>query len=214
MRLIAALLSILLLVSACSSEQPADPPADPVDTNARGWLVIAIRDGASGKPVTDAHYYGMKSAAEEHLVASQSHLEVDFFKKFYSEDGDYRWELGPGWHQLRIEADRYWRAWTPVFRIESGKETKLTFEMHSNILLRVKVYDVDNSPLEKGVVSVEMGSLSGSVRIKDGIGEIWVEDDEVTLGVGKIWLKEYQEQSIKVPLIPGEVNEATIHLTK
>ena len=210
MRLIAALPLLLLLAPACSPESPTDP----ADTTGNGWLVLTVRDAATGKPVTDAHYYGMRFAAEEHLVESSSNREVDFFEEFYSADGVSRWELQPGWHKLRIEADGYWRSWTPVFRIEAGMETKLTFDMHTNIMLRIKVYDVDGSPLQKGVISVAMGSLFGSVDIEDGIGELWVEDDEVTLGVGKIWLKEYKEQSIKVALTPGEVNEATIHLTK
>jgi hypothetical protein len=210
MRLIATLLSLLILTTACSQE----PPADPVDADADGTLVITIRDGATGKPITDAHYYGMRFAAEEHLVESSPHREVDFFEKFHSVDGVSRWELPAGWHKLRIEADDYWRAWTPIFRIEAGKETELTFEMHQNILLKIKVFDADGSPLKEGVIRVEMGSLLGSVDIKDGSGELWVEDDEVTLGVGRIWLKEYKEQSITVALTPGKVNEATIHLTK
>lgn len=210
MRQIAALLSLLVFVSACSSE----PSTDPVSPSGNGWLAISVRDGESGKPVTNAHYYGMRFAEEKDLVESASHLEVDFFKEFYSEDGAYRWELKPGWHKLRIEADGYWRSWTPIFRIEAGKETALTFDMHKNIMLRIKVYDVDGSPLPEGVVGVSMNTLFGSVSIKDGSGELWVEDDEVTLSVGKIWLKDYRKQTIKIPLTPGEVNEATIHLTK
>jgi len=126
----------------------------------------------------------------------------------------YRWALAEGWHQLRLEADGYRRAWTPTFRIETGRETTLDFEMNTNILLRVKVFDVDGTPLREGIVRVEMGSLVGSVIIKDGVGEVSVEDDEVTLGVGRIWMKEYREQSIKVSLTPREANEVTIHLKK
>jgi hypothetical protein len=198
---------VALIVSACAADGSAPPPTT-------GWLVITVTDAATGEPITDCQYYGYRTAAAKEEVESQPHIEVDTFREIVSETGIYRWQFAPGWHQLRLEADDYWRTWTPVFQIEAGKETKLAFEMRRNILLRVKVFDADGSPLEEGRVRVEMNSLVGSVAIQNGVGEVWVEDDEVTLGVGRIWLKEYREQSVTATLRPGETNEVTIHLTK
>ena len=59
-----------------------------------------------------------------------------------------------------------------------------------------------------------MNTLLGSVHIENGVGELWIEDDEVTLSVGRMNLKEYQEQSISMKLTPGVVNEASITLTR
>jgi hypothetical protein len=46
------------------------------------------------------------------------------------------------------------------------------------------------------------------------VGEVWIEDEEVTLGVGPRNLPGYQEQSITRKLTPGVVNEVTIRLAR
>jgi hypothetical protein len=208
MRIAMAVLLPLALLTACSAEEP------PVDPDLKGTLVITVRDGETGAPIRDAQFYGIRSGTEEHLVGKQGHIEVSRLAQPDSEDGVRRWEFEPGWYTLRLEADDYWRAWTPVFRIEPGRETELLFEMHKNILLRVKVFDENGDPLPEGILSVEMNTLSGSMDIENGVGELWVEDDEVTLIVGKIWLKEYKPQSRTISLTPGEVNEVEIRLEK
>jgi len=229
-----ALTAILLL--ACSAEPPpATPPeetpaadelpefvnwtdeeSEALSTNLKpGWLVLTVRDAATGEPIPDSYYYGMKFAFEKRLVGRHLHREVDFFgRRPPVPDGVYRWKLASGWHQLRLEADDHWRTWTPVFQIEEGVETKLTVDLHANVRLKVTVIDADGSPLKEGWVTVEMNELRGSIQIENGVGELWVEDDEVTLSVGKRNLKDYQEQSIAMKLTPGIVNEATITLTK
>ena len=238
-RTIAALALLCILLPACSGEPPPEVPPELAAKEAPateevpkfvnwteeesaawrsgakpGTLVLTVRDSATGEPITDSHYYGMKFAFEKRLVAPHPHIEVDSFKKHYSEDGVYRYEFASGWHQLRLEADDHWRTWTPVFRIEEGKETKLTVDLHANVRLKVTVIDADGSPLKDGWVTVRMNTLLGSVHIENGVGELWIEDDEVTLSVGKMNLEDYQEQSITMKLTPGIVNEATITLTK
>jgi hypothetical protein len=237
-RTIAALLLLCLLLPACQDAPPEAPPQpDPEAvpgeeevpefvnwteeeteawrSNAKpGWLVITVRDAATGEPVTDSHYYGMKFAFDKRLVEAHPHIEVDSFKAHFSEDGVYRYKFASGWHQLRLEADDHWRTWTPVFQIEEGQETKLTVGLHANVRLRVTVTDADGSPLKDGRVTVRMNTLRGSVHIENGVGELWIEDDEVTLSVGRMNLEEYQEQSITMKLTPGVVNEASITLTR
>ena len=233
-RSVACLLLLVLVSFACSSEPPPEavPQAEPeaevpefvkwteeeseaLLSNAKpGWLVLTVRDSATGEPITDCHYYGMKFAFEKRRVEPRSHIEVDSFKAHFSEDGVYRYQFASGWHQLRLEADDHWRTWTPVFRVEEGKETKLTVELHANVRLKVTVFDADGSPLESGDVTVRMNTLLGSVHIENGVGELWIEDDEVTLSVGKIHMKDYAEQSITMKLTPNIVNEATIRLTR
>jgi hypothetical protein len=233
---------VVLFLSACSSEPsagptPEDGPAADVSGEASaneppgenredeekrawrecrnpGWLDLSVRDVETGVPVKDADYHALKFAFEKDRVEPQFSARISHSPAAESETGRYRWKLAAGWHQIRIDADGYRNKWTPVFRIEKGKETSLEIEMRKANRLKVIVLDEKGEPIEEGGVHLIGDGYRAGMHIAKGVGERLVPVDEIAVTVGDIFLEDYAFQKVSVPLKPGIVNEVTIRLRR
>jgi uncharacterized protein YegP (UPF0339 family) len=219
--------------SAPENAEPASPAPEvkaaeaPVDANRTeeemlawrecrdpGWLVLTARDVVSGKPVTDADYHALKFAFDEKRVEPQFSARISHAPNAKSDTGRFRFKLAAGWHQIRIDADGYRNKWTPVFRIEEGKETSIGIEMRKANRLKVIVLDESGKPIGEGGVGLTGDGYRAGMHIENGEGEQLVPVDEVTVTVGDVFLKDYAFQAVTVPLKPGIVNEVKIRLRR
>jgi hypothetical protein len=219
----------LLPLAACTTESPAPPHDEPVpefvnwtDTEKAAWrseenrgtLVLTVKDVDTGAPVTDCDYHAAKFAFEKRLVAAHPSNQISKPPAPEVEDGRFRWDLAAGWHQLRVDAKGYRNKWTPVFRIEAGRETTLDLTMRLANRLRVVVLDEHGKPLKEGGVHLVGKGFRAGMHIENGVGEQLVPVDEITVTVGDVFLKEYAHQKITVPLKPNGVNTVTIRLRR
>lgn len=178
-----------------------------------GWLVLFVRDIENGEPITDADYYALRFALEEERIR-KSPTMVRRVAGPESESGIYRWKLAEGWHELRISAHEYRNKWTPTFRIERGKETRIEMEMRKANILKVTVLDEKGELFGDCGVSLRGDGYRAGMHIENGVGERHVPVDEITIIVGDTFLKDYALQTVIVPLKPGIVNEVTVRLRR
>ena len=180
----------------------------------RGALVLTVRDAETGAPVTDCDYHSARFAFERRLVEPHPPMMIDGPARPGSAAGRYRWDLAAGWHQLRVDANGYRNAWTPVFRIQAGKETALDLAMRTANRLKVVLLDENGAPVADGGVLLTGKDYRGGMHIADGVGERLIPADEITVTVGDVFMEDYARETVTVPLRPGIVNEVTIRLRR
>ncbi|MCU0728256.1 MAG: hypothetical protein MUE73_21115 [Planctomycetes bacterium] len=232
------LIAVALMTLACSPKPAAGPvSADPVAdvssianwteeeslafrTDVKpGWLALSAKDVETGEPVRDAAFHSVRFSFEQRLVEAHPPMKVDGPARLEWSVGtlnrrSWCWKLAAGWYQLCIDADGYRNTWTPVFRVEEGRETPLAVELRKANRLKVNVLDERGAPIAEGGVLLLGKDFRAGLHIANGVGERFVPVDEVSIEVGRTFLEEYADEVVTVPLRPGIVNEVTIRLRR
>ncbi len=99
------------------------------DRTRSGRARIAVKDGATGRPIASCRYYAFQYSTEEAAVDRRPPIMVDGPVGPPAPDGIHEFPLPPGWYRLRLESEGYAAAWTPEFEVLDGRTTPLATEM-------------------------------------------------------------------------------------